>query len=107
MAPALRWLKAPALQWRKAPALRWDISRTRLEPCPTHSVAGYYCWLQRLHLLAALLQPLLQGGHIGVKDWRQVQRNQLRKDQSTNHYQAQGLASFTTGAVSDRDRHRA
>src|SRR3954468_8927824 len=45
--------------------------------------------------------------HVGVNHGRQVERHQLREDQSPDDDQAERLARFAAGPVAERDRHRA
>src|SRR5262245_26954127 len=46
------------------------------------------------------------GGHVGIHDRRQVQRDQLRDDQPAHDGKAQRTSRFAACAETKRDRHR-
>src|SRR5262245_1918755 len=54
----------------------------------------------------AIQNLLLKLLEIQVNHWRDIQRDELRNDESTNHYQSQRPPRRSIRSVSERDRNR-
>ena len=68
---------------------------------------GLFVTADSFAFATAIAPPFLRARQVGVEHGSQVERHQLREEQSSDDNHAQRLTGFASGAVADGDRNSA